>query len=95
MAEFCLECWNRINETNDGEERYVISKELDLCEGCGEWKRVIICERRYYNGYTLGAIILLIDFILEAICFLFRLPISIIKKLKIRKQKKEKKHPRV
>ena len=45
MAEFCLECWNKLNEVNDTPRRYVISREYDLCEGCGEYKQVIIKER--------------------------------------------------
>ncbi len=45
MAEFCLDCWNKLNEINDSPRRYVISRELDLCEGCGEYKRVIVAER--------------------------------------------------
>lgn len=48
MAEFCLECWNRINETDDDAKKYVISKDLWLCEGCAEFKPVIIAERKYY-----------------------------------------------
>ncbi len=44
MAEFCLDCWNRINETNHSKDRYIISEDLDLCEGCGEMKHVIIME---------------------------------------------------
>ena len=48
MAEFCLECWNKINETNDPKSKYIISKDLDLCEGCGEWTYVIVMERKYY-----------------------------------------------
>ncbi len=53
MAEFCLDCWNKFNHTNDGEENYVISRYLDLCEGCGEYKHVIIVDKRenYYNHY--------------------------------------------
>ena len=38
MAEFCLDCWNRLNETDALPGKYILSKELDLCEGCGEWK---------------------------------------------------------
>ena len=45
MAEFCLNCWNRINETDDNEKEYIISKDLALCEGCGELKPVIIMKR--------------------------------------------------
>lgn len=45
MAEFCLKCWNEMNETKDDESKFVLSKELDFCEGCGEWKHVIVRER--------------------------------------------------
>ena len=48
MAEFCLECWNKINKTNDPERKYIISEELDLCEECGQWTNVVIVERKYY-----------------------------------------------
>lgn len=48
MAEFCLECWNKINETNDPKRNYIISKELDLYEECGELKHVIVTIRRSY-----------------------------------------------
>lgn len=50
MAEFCLWCWNRINGTEDNERKYILSKDLDLCEDCGEWKHVIVAERRFYYG---------------------------------------------
>lgn len=46
MAEFCLDCWNELNGTNYSKRKYVVSKDLDLCEGCGEWKHVIICQRK-------------------------------------------------
>ena len=49
MAEFCLECWNRINETSLGKGEVVISKDLDLCEGCGERKPVIVKMRLGYQ----------------------------------------------
>lgn len=35
-------------DCNDPPEKYVISGELDLCEGCGEWKPVIIRVRRRF-----------------------------------------------
>ena len=47
MAEFCLECLNKINETNDSKWRYVLSWEKDLCEECGQSKRVVVVERRW------------------------------------------------
>ena len=45
MAEFCKECWKKMNNFNDDSIRYVLSIELELCEGCGEYKRVVIDER--------------------------------------------------
>ena len=41
MAEFCLDCWNELNGTCDTEDDWVLSTELDLCEGCGEYKHVV------------------------------------------------------
>lgn len=52
MAEFCLSCWNQINNANDLPQKYIISKALDLCEGCGEWKNVIIAEKRHFSWHT-------------------------------------------
>lgn len=46
MAELCLECCNKINGTNYNRRKYIISKDLDLCEECGEFKHVIIVERK-------------------------------------------------
>lgn len=48
MAEFCIDCWNKINETHEPESNYIISNGQELCEGCGEYKRVIVAERRCY-----------------------------------------------
>lgn len=53
MAEFCLDCWNKLNKSQFTEKTYVLSKELDLCEECGEWKPVIVCVRRFPALYTL------------------------------------------
>ena len=48
MAEFCVACWNALNGTNTPEEAYVLSRDLELCEGCGKWKQVIIAKRKHY-----------------------------------------------
>lgn len=41
MADYCFECWNKLNNGTCKRGEYVLSKEVDLCEGCGEYKRVI------------------------------------------------------
>lgn len=43
MAEFCLDCWNKLNGTNYTEKEVVT--EVDLCEGCGQWKPVVVYVR--------------------------------------------------
>ena len=48
MAEFCLECWNKLMDTNDSSKRFIISRDLDLGEECGEWKRVIVRVKLWY-----------------------------------------------
>ncbi len=75
MAEFCLECWNKINGTNDSERKYVLSKESDLCEGCGEIKPVIIMERKLYYMRILSPFII----VCKVIWRLIILPYSIIR----------------
>lgn len=35
-------------DSNDPPEKYIISRELDLCEECGELKAVIIRMKRRY-----------------------------------------------
>lgn len=53
MAEFCLDCWNKLDETNDPESKYKISKQEGFCEGCGQIKPVIIAEKKDYYLYKL------------------------------------------
>jgi len=48
MAEFCLDCMNKILGTNDKPKEYILSWDLDLCEECGEWKRVVIRKKYRY-----------------------------------------------
>ena len=49
MAEFCLECWNKINGTNHPESRYVMSKEVEFCEECWGLKRIVIKEKERHS----------------------------------------------
>jgi len=60
MAEFCPDCWNRINGSEDDKKKYVLSKDLDLCEGCGEWKHVIIRERDNNISWKFVIVILVV-----------------------------------
>ena len=45
MSEFCPECFEKYNGISC--ENYVISKDLDICEGCDKLKRVVVCRKSY------------------------------------------------
>lgn len=47
MAEICLDCWNKLNKTNHRANRYIISKDLDFCEECEQYKPVIVRMRMW------------------------------------------------
>ncbi len=47
MADFCLDCWNEIFDMNETERDVVISKGYTLCEGCAEFKQVIVGTRKF------------------------------------------------
>ena len=42
MAEFCWECLNKISNTDFCENDVVLSCDLDFCEECAEFKRVVV-----------------------------------------------------
>lgn len=90
MAEICLDCWNKINETEDDEKKYVLSKEFDLCEECGEWKPVIIMERKAYYMRKLRFLILpfkIIYYVFYILWKLLTLPHSIFIHAKSKKKR--------
>lgn len=57
MAEFCLDCWNKLNKANYTERDFILSKELDFCEECEKWRHVIVTVRRNKYIYDLMKII--------------------------------------
>ena len=42
MAEFCLDCWNKLNHTQLAQEDVILSEDPDLCEGCVQVKPTIV-----------------------------------------------------
>jgi len=46
MAEFCLDCWNKLNGRRDTAGQYVLSRNLELYEGCAQLRHVIVRARR-------------------------------------------------
>ena len=46
MAEYCLTCFNRMNQTNYKKDVWIDDEEMSLCEGCGEYKPCIIALQK-------------------------------------------------
>lgn len=40
MAEFCLDCYNKLNNSNLTEDDVVLDD--DFCEECAQWKECIV-----------------------------------------------------
>lgn len=75
MSEICLECWNKINQSNYKKYKYILSKEEELCEECGQLKRVIVVERKYYYMRKFCYIIFPFKVIFMVIYVLWRIAI--------------------
>ncbi|MBQ8836263.1 MAG: hypothetical protein IJ002_01985 [Clostridia bacterium] len=53
MAEFCEKCYEEMfGDLNKKPAKKILSKELELCEGCGEMKHVVVGEKGVY--YFMG-----------------------------------------
>jgi len=46
VAEFCYQCFQKYFDANAKENDLIFSTDLDLCEGCGEYKPVVVCYDR-------------------------------------------------
>lgn len=53
MAEFCREYFFKTFEVDLKKKKIILSKDLELCEICGEWKNVVVkvVERNPIKGY--------------------------------------------
>jgi hypothetical protein len=82
MAEFCLQCCNEINDTNETEDLFIFDD--DICEHCGAYKPCIvrykmpIGERFYRKIYILS----LKNKFLFIFCCLFFFPVLLYLKHK-------------
>ena len=44
MAEYCLDCWVKLNPGTTAAD-WEVDDEPDICEGCGDWVPCVICSR--------------------------------------------------
>ena len=48
MSEICLDCYNKFENTQEKPKKFIMSRKPDLCEACGQYKRVIIRYKLRY-----------------------------------------------
>lgn len=70
MSEICPECMDRLCGTRGAKWKYIISKESDLCEVCGQYRPVIVVSRWVYWRRKL--VWLLIPAVFAGFCLLHR-----------------------
>ena len=46
MAEYCKDCFKKLNPQVDV-HRMVMSREMELCEGCGQLRPCVVRLRKY------------------------------------------------
>lgn len=86
MADFCLECWNKLNKTDYKPSEYILSKERYFCEECNEFKNVIVVERKYYYLHKFRYLL----FPFKIIWGIFTLPYRIYMYFKTKNNTKKK-----
>ena len=46
MADFCIDCQSKLHGVNYTKANVILSEDLELCEGCGGMKPVVVNFRR-------------------------------------------------
>ncbi len=70
MAEFCVDCWNKLHGKDYSPYEFDLTWRKELCEGCGEYKRIIVGRSRFYWDYRF--------ILVEALIILFRIIVDVI-----------------
>ncbi len=78
MADFCVDCWNKIYGTEKTEKEFILSKELCFCEECCQWKKVIFEVKKDYYEYIFKMVTMPFYIIWRIIL----LPYTLYKKIK-------------
>lgn len=49
MALYCLDCVNKLSSRTYDAKELIFAKSLYICEGCGEYKTVVLMTKRCYR----------------------------------------------
>ena len=90
MAEFCYKCFCEFWGVYPNESELVFTKELDLCEGCGNYKKTVVAYKKDFFIYRLRRLITATKIISAILLLPFYPIIYFSKKLPHRKRNKSK-----
>ena len=75
MAEFCVKCWNEMNNTNYSPNSFILCN--DFCENCGKYTKTIVVKKSYFYKRILRIFLIPIAIVL----FILTLPYYAIKSI--------------
>ena len=81
MAEFCLECWNKLHKTDYTVFDVTMDDGYSLCEGCGRIKRDVLKPYRDSYPHWMWHMYI-VEFLFWVLALPFKLIIFIFRKLK-------------
>lgn len=87
MADFCFDCYRKLEHFRGPAWLLVFSEDCELCEGCGKYKQVVITHRIYRYLRFLNFFLFPVKlpfYILGFLLRLFMLPITLYKEKKRR-----------
>ena len=73
MADVCLDCLNKIMSKKYSKRKFILSRELEFCENCGEYKNIVIVSRKQYYLYKFRYVLLPFKVIYRIIEFLVKI----------------------
>ena len=83
MSEICPSCWKKRTGEKCVRLQYKLSKDLDICEDCGEDKRVIVVSRwAFYRFKWYVLPLTTVVYTLYFIYMLLRIPYTIYEQRK-------------
>ena len=74
MAEFCVDCWNKIFDTQYAEKWLVMSKEKTICEDCQQMKFYVVTTKADRWKRRLYWLIFPFDFVYQWVRYFAALP---------------------
>lgn len=73
MAFYCLDCINHLCTRNYDSKQVIFAKSLYICEGCGEYKKVVLMTKQYYWRRKLWGFIRIFRILTLPVYMLWRL----------------------